>query len=186
MPGSVWDKAIEIANDRYGFITAEDLRGLGEDPARLRQWVRRGGVDRVTHGVYRFRQIPPTPLDPYMLATLWPAGRGVLSHDTALELHDLCDINPDRIHITLPASRRYRPRRRDGGLYVIHHENLLEADLAWHEGIRIVTPAVALRQAIDGGVPTHLVRQGIETAGRLGRAPRAALAALIERLGTRA
>ena len=89
MPGSVWEKAVELATDQYGFITYTDLRELGEDPVRLRQWVQRGGVERVGHGIYRFQQIPPTPLDPYMLATLWPAGRGVLSHETALELHEL-------------------------------------------------------------------------------------------------
>jgi predicted transcriptional regulator of viral defense system len=185
MPGSVWDKAIELANDQYGFITFEDLRGLGEDPVRLRQWAKRGGVERVGHGIYRFKQIPITPLDPYMLATLWPAGRGVLSHDTALELFELCDINPVRIHVTLPASRRYRPRRQGGEQYVFHHENLTEADVTWHEGIRIVTPAVAIRQALDSSVPTNLVRQAIETAGRLGRVLGPQLAALTERLEAR-
>ena len=185
MPGSVWDKAIELATDQYGFITHEDLRGLGEDPVRLRQWVQRGGVERVGHGIYRFKQIPATALDPYMLATLWPAGRGVLSHDTALELFELCDVNPDKIHITLPASRSYRPRRQGGEHYVVHHEDLAEDDVTWHEGIRIVTPTVAIRQAIDSLVPVHLVRQAIETAGRLGRVPRPRLAALTKRLEDR-
>lgn len=185
MPGSVWDKAIELATDQYGFITHEDLRGLGEDPVRLRQWVQRGGVERVGHGIYRFKQIPATPLDPYMLATLWPAGRGVLSHDTALELFELCDINPDKIHITLPASRSYRPRRQGGEQYIVHHEYLAEADLTWHEEIRIVTPAVAIRQAIDSAVPVHLVRQAIETTRRLGRVPRPQLTALTKRLEDR-
>ncbi len=185
MPGSVWEKAIELATDQYGFITFEDLRGLGEDPVRLRQWVKRGGVERVGHGIYRFRQIPATTLDPYMLATLWPAGRGVLSHDTALELHELCDVNPDKIHISLPASYRYRPRRQGGGQYVVHHENFVGNDLTWHEGIRIVTPAIAISQAIDSRVPVHLVRQAIETAGRLGRVLRPELDVLTERLKDR-
>ncbi len=185
MSGSVWNKAIELATDQYGFITFEDLRGLGEDPVRLRQWVKRGGVERVGHGIYRFQQIPATALDPYMLATLWPAGRGVLSHDTALELHELCDINPDKIHITLPAAYRYRPRRRGGEQYVVHHENLVEDDITWHEGIHMVTPAMAIGQAIDSRVPVHLVRQAIEKAGRLGRVPRPALAGLTERLRDR-
>lgn len=182
MPGSVWEKAIELATTQYGFITAENLLSLGEDPVRLRQWVQRGGLERVGHGIYRFKQIPVTSLDPYMLATLWPSGRGVLSHDTALELFELCDINPDKIHITLPASRSYRPRRQGGERYIIHHEDLAEADVTWHEEIRIVTPAVAIRQAIDSAVPVHLVRQAIETAKRLGRAPPPQLAALRERL----
>lgn len=185
MPGAVWNKALELANEQYGFVTAADLRLLGEDPVRLRQWKHRGVIDRVARGVYRFPQVPVTPLDPYMLATLWPEGRGVLSHDTALALHDLCDINPSSIHITLPPSQRYRPRREGGGTYVVHHDDLDEAHIGWHEGIRIVVPAVAIRQGIDSGVYTHLLRQAIAQAGALGRVPPDTLGELGVRLENR-
>lgn len=47
-----------------------------------------------------------------MLATSWASGRGVLSHDTALDLHELCDINPAKVHLTLPPD--YSPRRLGG------------------------------------------------------------------------
>ena len=160
-------KAIEFAFDQNGFITFANLRELGKDPALLRQWAQRDRITKIGHGIYRFSLIPPTPLDPLMLATLWPSDRGVLSHDTALEVHELCDINPSQIHITLPPS--YRPRRHGGEGYIIHHEPLVESDIVWHEGIRIVTPQLAIRQAIKSNVPRHLVRQALDTANRLGR-----------------
>jgi predicted transcriptional regulator of viral defense system len=185
MPGRVWDKAVEVATEQHGFITSKNMKEIGENPVLLPQWCKRGLVERAAHGVYRFRQIPATGLTPYMLATLWPAGRGVLSHDTALELHELCDINPDKIHLTLPPSYRYRPLRRGGEQYVIHHETLDATDLAWHEGIRIVTPAAAIRQTIESGVPTYLLRQALDTAGRLGRVRKATLKKLTEYLETR-
>ena len=169
MPGRIWEKAFEVAVDQYGFITFLDFRRLEEDPAILRQWLQRGRVERVAHGIYRFPSIPATSLDSYALATLWPSGKGVLSHDTALELHNLCDINPSKIHLTLPLT--YYPRRVGGESYVLHHESLAEVDITSHEGLQMVTPAVALRQAIDGGVPIQLVRQAFETAQRLGRVP---------------
>jgi len=181
MPGRVWEKAIDFAVDRYGFITFDDMRRLGEDPTLLRLWVRRGKIERVAHGIYRFKQVPVTPMDKFMLATLWPSGRGVLSHETALELHELCDVNPDKIHVTVPPG--YRPRRQGGNHYVIHSEMLEEPDLTWHEGIRIVTPATAIRQAIDTGVPLSLVRQAIDTSQRLGRVPRKDLEVLSKRIG---
>jgi hypothetical protein len=62
MPGSVWEKALEVALEQYGFITFSDLRALGEDPTRLRQWPKRKTIDHVGHGMYRFRQVPPTSL----------------------------------------------------------------------------------------------------------------------------
>ncbi|MCP4680023.1 MAG: hypothetical protein GY854_31940 [Deltaproteobacteria bacterium] len=176
MPGRIWEQAFDVATDQYGFITFADVSRLGADPARLRRWYLANKIDRIGHGIYRFRQIPSTQLDPYMLATLWPAGRGVLSHVTALELHELCDTNPDKIHMTLPP--HYRPRRKGGELYVLHYENLVEDELTWHEGIRIVSPTVAIRQAIHSSVPTHLVRQAIATSRRLGIAPKQSLDSL--------
>ena len=183
MPGRIWEQAMEVAMDQNGFITFADLRRLSADPVRLRQWHQHGKIDKVGHGIYRFRQIAPTPLDSYMLATLWPSGRGVLSHDSALELHDLCDINPAKVHLTLPPG--YWPRRRGGELYMIHHEALQQEEVTWHEGIRIVTPAVAIRQALDTDVPTHLIRQAIDTARRQGRVSRPLLDPLAERLTRR-
>ncbi len=173
MPGKVWEKAIQVATDQNGYVVFDDLRKLDADPALLRQWHQRGRVERAAHGIYRFPQIPATPHDPLMLATLWPSGRGVLSHDTALEAHELCDVNPAKIHITLP--RDYRPRRRGGEQYVVHHDRLSETDLTWYEGIRIVTPAVAIRQAIESKLPRQLVRQAVQTAKKQGSVPKPTL-----------
>ncbi|MFC1611162.1 type IV toxin-antitoxin system AbiEi family antitoxin domain-containing protein [Myxococcota bacterium] len=179
MWGRVWKTAFDVAVDQHGYVTFDDLRRLGADPALLRQWRQRGRVERAAHGIYRFPQIPATPHDPLMLATLWPAGRGVLSHETALEAHELCDVNPAKIHITLPPN--YRPRRRGGEQYVVHHDRLDNADVTWYEGIRIVTPAVAIRQAIESKLPRQLVRQALETAKKRGSVPRPILIKLLER-----
>lgn len=179
----MWGRVIaelwEVALDHHGFVTAADAAELGIPRAELGKLAHRGRVQRVGHGIYRFPQIPPGELDQYMLATLWPAGRGVLSHETALQLHELCDVNPDRIHITIPPG--YYPRRGGEDLYVVHHETL-DDDVTWIEGIRIVTPGRAIRQAIATGVPPHLVQQAIATARRLGRVPAHALDVLGERL----
>ena len=183
MPGRIWEQAFEIATDQYGFITFADLCRLEADPARLRRWHRTNKIDRVGHGIYRFRQIPSTPLDSYMLATLWPSGRGILSHDTALELYELCDVNPDKIHLALPV--HYRPRRQGGEHYILHYENLGEDEISWHEGIRIVTPAIAIRQAVNTSVPNHLVRQAIENARRLGLVPKEIMDSLTKQLERR-
>jgi predicted transcriptional regulator of viral defense system len=156
----------QLAVDRHGFVTTREATAAGVAPTELVKLAHRGRLERPVHGVYRVPYVPVGPLDDYMLATLWPAGRGVISHETALQLHDLCDIEPERIHITVPPG--YRPRRHGGELYVIHHEHLGAEDLTWHEGIRIVTPARAIEQAIETHVAPHLVGQAIETARQRG------------------
>ena len=63
-------------------------------------------------GLYRLDPFPAHALDSYRKATLWPYGvEGVLSHETALDLYELSDVNPAMIHITVP--KRYRLRRRN-------------------------------------------------------------------------
>ncbi|HKO27522.1 MAG TPA: hypothetical protein VJU80_08710, partial [Solirubrobacteraceae bacterium] len=59
-------------------------------------WVRmfqRGHLERRATGVYRLRLTPASSLDAYMEAVSGPGVRGVLSHETGLDLYGLSDVN---------------------------------------------------------------------------------------------
>jgi predicted transcriptional regulator of viral defense system len=147
----------------YGYLTTKDARELGINPLRLQDLVRRGLAKRVAQGLYRLTQVPPTALDQYMEATLWPRGvRGVLSHETALDLHGLCDVNPAKVHLTVPAT--YRPRRDVPVVYLVHRRDLDPGDVTRHEGIPIVTPYRAILDGIEGHLGPRLLDQAIENA----------------------
>ena len=167
MPGRVYTRLLELANERFGYLTPEDVRAVGIDPLRLQDLARRGLAERVARRVYRIELVPRTTLDQYMEATLWPQGvKGVLCHETALDLHDLCDVNPAKIHLTLPA--HHRVRRAVPKAYVLHHRDLEDADVALHEGIPIVTPYRAILDGIEAHLGTRLLDQAIETAAARG------------------
>ncbi len=167
MPGRVHDILLERAFDQYGFVTSEDARDLGVDQQRLVDMERRGTLERVARGLYRFKAIPYTGRDQLMEAALWPRRtRGVLSHDTALELHDLCDVNPAEIHITVP--RRYRINREIPATYAIHRRDLAVEDRTLLEGLPTVTPRRAIRDAIEAHLDPKLVEQAIDTVRRRG------------------
>ena len=158
---------LDRAFDQYGFVTSDDARSLGIDQKRLVDMERRGTLERVARGVYRFKVIPHTGREHLMEAVLWPRRtRGVLSHDTALELHDLCDINPAKVHITVP--RAYRINREIPPTYTIHHRDLADPDWTLVEGIPAVTPARSIEDAIDTHVDPKLIDQAIDTAQRRG------------------
>lgn len=160
----LWD----VALDQYGYVTEQDARNLGAAPGELARLARRDKIERVGHGIYRFPELPPTERDEYMLAVLWAnSPDAVLSHDTALAVYELCDINPDRIHVTVP--KGHRVSKRGGDAYILHHARLTEADLSWWQGIRTVTEKTAIQQGIDTGVPVHLLRTAINTARGRGR-----------------
>src|SRR3982751_4129599 len=109
MPGQVYNQIVQLAADNYGYITTEEAEAARITPHRLLELARRGQLERRGTALYRVPLIPPTPLDPYREATLWPRGAvGVISHQTALDLYGLGDVNPVKIHITVP--RAHRPR----------------------------------------------------------------------------
>lgn len=164
MVGRIQTRLWGVALDQHGYVTSRDATRLGINVVELGKLASRNQLERLAYGIYRFPQLPVTPLGSYMFATLWANGRGVLSHDTALDLHELCDINPTRIHLTVSTDHRYKPSRKGGELYVVHKEHLDPAEVTNHEGIPIVAPATAIGQAIRSGVQSHLVNQAIETA----------------------
>jgi predicted transcriptional regulator of viral defense system len=176
VPGRTYLQLLDVANDQFGYVTAEDARELGVDPVQLRLMHHRGSLDRVALGVYRFPPVPVTELDQYMEAVLWTRTAAVLSHETALDLHDVCDINPAKIHLTVPT--RYRLRRDLPVMYRLHRRSLDAGDVTRHEGIPIVTVRRAILDGIDSGVGGHLIDQAIDTARRRGLVAPAELEAL--------
>ena len=167
MPGRNYNTLATIAVEQQGLVTPADAREAGLDPHRLVDMERRGTIKRVARGVYRFPLLESNPeLGQLAEATLWANRRGTLSHDTALDLHELCDINPAHIHITIPTM--YRLQKPVPKLYRIHRSDLEKGERTFYEGIPIVTPDRAIAEGIETGVRADLLRQAIDTARRRG------------------
>jgi predicted transcriptional regulator of viral defense system len=162
MPGKVFLALLDQAQQQYGYLTPEDAREVDADPALLRQMAARGTLERVARGVYRVPTVPPTPLDAYMEAVLWTGRKGVLSHETALDLYELSDVNPSAIHLTVP--RKFRTHREIPQVYRLHRGDVEPEQVRWHEGLPIVTPELAIRGAKEQALGWHLIDQAIEAA----------------------
>lgn len=118
-------------------------------------------IERPRRGVYHIPQVPATRFDGLRLALLWTGnGEAVLSHETALELYDVCDIVPDLIHVTVPLAHRIA--KSDADVYAVHRERITAEEKAWVEELPVVTLAKAIDQCIDAGTPIYLVRQAIK------------------------
>jgi predicted transcriptional regulator of viral defense system len=179
VPGRDYNALMDVAVGQYGYITAEDAATVGVVADRLRKMAERGTLERVAYGLYRMPAVAATDLDQYMEATLWPRGGGVLSHDTALDLHALSDVNPARIHVTVREDLRIR--RAVPAAYRLHHRRLGESEVTRHEGIAIVTPARAIRDAIEAHLGAHLIHQALANSrarGAISKAEEAELRSL--------
>jgi predicted transcriptional regulator of viral defense system len=162
MPGRTFTTLLDHAQRQYGYLTPDDARELDVDPTQLRLMAARQTLEHLGHGLYRMPMVPATQLDSYMQAVLWTGRRGVLSHETALDLYELCDVNPSAIHLTIPSG--FRTRKAVPEIYRLHRFDLDPAEVGWHEGIPIVTPERAILGGIEQALGWQLIDQAIETA----------------------
>jgi predicted transcriptional regulator of viral defense system len=162
MQSSLFNSIFEIAQEQHGLVRVEDLRQAGIDPFTLVNYKRRGQAEQVAHGLYKICILEGDPLAEYMQATLWPAGKGYLSHETALDLWELCDINPNYIHVSVP--KKYRTHRVVPNLYKFHKEEIKESEKTFFEGVPIVKPEIAIQQTTKNKIRPSLIRQAAEAA----------------------
>jgi predicted transcriptional regulator of viral defense system len=163
VPGRAYEILFEVAADQRGYVTQRQARAHGVAPTTLVQMARRGQVEHVAHGLYRFKAFPSGPLDAYMEAALWPQGtRGVLSHETALDLYGLSDANPDKIHITVPVRHTVRRQRPD--LYEIHHADLEPDEVTWRDGLPLTTVVRTILDCHRTHLRRGLLQQALEQA----------------------
>jgi predicted transcriptional regulator of viral defense system len=172
MPGRTFTTLLDHAQRQYGYLTPDDARELDVDPTQLRLMAARHTLEHLGHGLYRMPMVPATQLDSYMEAVLWTGRRGVLSHETALDLYELCDVNPSAIHLTIPSG--FRTRKAVPEIYRLHRFDLDPAEVGWHEGIPIVTPERAILGGIEQALGWQLIDQAIETARARGLITKAA------------
>ena len=159
------EKLREVALDQYGYVTTAQAEEAGVTRHSLAALVKRNRLERIAHGLYRVSQVPETRYDAFMGAVLWTgAPEAVLSHETALDAYEVCDINPDKIHVSVKRGRRISKTGGDG--YAIHTQNVDQDQRTWWHRIPVVTLPCAIEQCIVTDVPTYLVRQAIENGKR--------------------
>jgi predicted transcriptional regulator of viral defense system len=184
MPGQVLsrDELWGIAASQHGFVTAQQAAELEIGKGTLQMLVQRGTLERAAFGVYRFPRYPVDDADRYMLSVLWTrAPEACLSHETALDVYSISDVNPNVIHVTVGKGRRLR--RAGGEGYAIHLQDLAPEQIGWWQEVPTVTAATAIAQCVTFGTPTYLLRQAIENGhaqGRITTAERDNLTAALE------
>jgi predicted transcriptional regulator of viral defense system len=167
------DKLYEIALGQAGYFTAAQARDAGVHQVRLSQLHKSGDIERVSRGVYRLARFPISPIGEYVEASLWPQVRrpdvrGVISHDSALVVFGLSDVNPAKIHLTLP--RDIRVRRTVPRNLVLHYADLAPTDVRQVAGgIPATTPERTIRDVHAAHIGPALVRQAIEDGRRTGQ-----------------
>ena len=155
-----------VASAQAGCFTAAQAAAHGFSSALLSHHVRSGRFVRIARGLYRFRDYPAHPGDEIVAAWLHQAPDAVVSHESALEVLDLADTIADRVHLTVPRSRRRLVPQEGVVIHTTTHP-LAPADTVSRRGMRVTAPARTIADVAAAGVAPDQVTSAVHTA--LGR-----------------
>lgn len=158
-PRPSWDHLYEIASAQDGYFTTQQAATAGYSPQLLQKHKHAGRVQHVRRGIYRLTHYPSGEFEQYAELWLWAGQQGVFSHETVLALHNLSDLLPARIHLTLPASARTRRLRPPKGL-VLHYADVPDRDRAWFGSVPVTKPA----RTLEDCARAHLSPEDLQLA----------------------
>lgn len=95
-----------LAYRQSGYFTAAQAVELGFSYQAQKYHVDSGSWMRVERGIFRLRGWPAEIEDVFVLWSLWSRGRGVISHASALAIHDLGVLDPGVVYLTVPPGFR--------------------------------------------------------------------------------
>ena len=169
-------KLNEFVLAQQGYFTTKQAIKAGFSSRSHLYHVQTGTWIKVHRGIYRLAQFPLSPEGQYVLWSLWSCNRqeipqGVFSHQTALSIHELSDVMPARLHMTVsPAFRRNAEQPK---ILCLHKAELSKGDIVQFQGFQVVRALRAivdllaeeaesrdhLRQALQQGLERGLITQ---------------------------
>lgn len=171
MPRTRMDELYALAEEHDGLLLSKEARALGIQDSVLVRLAQRGRLERITRGVYRIVHYPADRLAQLREAVLWAqASQGperiALSHETALALYGISDVNPSRVHLAVPMSARLRRKRPEW--ITIHRADLAASEIHFHEGLPVTAVERSILDVLSTSHRTEIARQAIAEALREG------------------
>jgi len=161
-------RLFEFAEQQQGFFTAKQARAAGFAENTHPYHVTAGNWIREHRGIYRLALFPATDRPDLVLWALWSRNRneeveGVYSHHTALSLYDLSDLNPAKLHMTVPTG--FRRNSDIPGILVLHYFDLPATDVQTAQGFKFTRPLRTILDLIEvGTVERNFIRQALRQA----------------------
>ncbi|MEZ4322217.1 MAG: hypothetical protein R3F61_32390 [Myxococcota bacterium] len=165
-PAPSWGSLHEVANGQSGHFTAQQASDAGFSPQLLHKHVQSGNLCRPIRGIYRITRFPPSEHEDLVILWLWSDQEAVFSHETALNLHDLSDALPGRVHLTLPTTTSKRKKTPDG--VVVHFADIQPRERQWFGPVPLTRPARTVLDVAAAHGDAGLVAQAIDEGIRQG------------------
>ena len=161
-------RLFEFAEQQQGFFTAKQAKAAGFAENTHPYHVQAGNWIREYRGIYRLVLFPAADRPDLVLWALWSRNRnedveGVYSHQTALSLYELSDLNPAKLHMTVPTD--FRRNSEIPGILVLHYADLPDGDVQTAQGFKFTRPLRTILDLIEAGtVEQRFIRQALRQA----------------------
>ena len=159
-PAELRKRINTLAVRQAGYFTAAQAKEVGYSHQAQRYHVGRGSWTQVGRALFRLPDWPEREEDVYVRWRLWSNHLGVVSHQSALSVHRLGDVNPALVHLTVP--RGFRARNP---AVALHRASLPPADVEEREaGYVLTTPERSLLDAATAELTQEQVDGAIADA----------------------
>ncbi len=161
-------RLFDLAEQQQGFFTAKQAKAAGFAENTHPYHVQAGNWIREHRGIYRLTLYPAPDRPDLVLWSLWSRNRkeevdGVYSHQTALSLYELSDLNPAKLHMTVPTT--FRRNSDIPGIVVLHYSDLLKNEIQAGPGYKYTRPLRTILDLIEAGtVERTFIRQALRQA----------------------
>ncbi len=137
----------DLAAYHHGIVTVADAEA-GDVPAvEVRKLAHRGALERIGHGVYRFRTGFPRDAGTQEAEAVAIAGPGaLLEGESVLALNGLGHANPARIEVALTTQRR---RRLPPWIVATRRTTVSPVDVTEYHGVPSLSVRAALMQVAN-------------------------------------
>ncbi len=162
------DRLFRLAESQHGVFTTKQAVEVGYSRKTHAYQVKVGHWLREHRGIYRLAHYHLDEETELVIWSLWACNReekpqGVYSHQTALAIFELSDINPSKLHMTVP--RTFRRSSEIPPHLVLHHGELRKDAIEQREGYRLTTPLQTIHDVCrEASISRDLVKQAISEA----------------------
>lgn len=148
----------ELAFRQAGYVSAGQALDVGYSYQAQKYHVDRGNWVRIDRGLFRLAEWPSAGDDAYARWTVWSEGQGVVSFQSAADVHDLGEFDASDVHLTLPT-----PRPATSGV-IVHVAELDACDVEDRGSFRVTTPTRTLLDLATATVSQEQVTSAVGDA----------------------
>ena len=134
-------KLVELAISQGGYFTAKQALKLGYSYRAQSYYLETGYWVKEDRALYKVNFLPYQKDDELIKAYFWTRDKNdipqaVISHESAAMVHNIGEIIPKEIHLTVPKSFRKKPPNK----YKLYKANIVKNEIENKDFFKVTTP----------------------------------------------